>query len=374
MPSPIWAMPRVGFWPRLLRRHGVGVSEVMGLRENKNGKSGIVMVRSRGFNQHGNDCRICALGDGRKRDPSAPAPEPVMPQLADAVAPADLVPPPEGIGTLDSAQSGSDKYFDDYETGMFIDHHDGMTLEDSEHMLATRLYQNTARVHFDGLAQQETRFGKRLIYGGHIISHARAMSFNGLENAVCVAGLNAGTHAAPAFAGDTIYAGTRIVDKAAIAGVEGVGAMRLRHFVTKNKPVGDITELVSKQKPRPNRMLLLVWTAGCGWRAANASACRGGMIGSFDCISYNKCAKNLTALRRVYVRKSPSRPLCRISDLSLDADHDAVDPASGHRCSPLCGVGIIGLVANGHCQRVGGLRAGARYFGLLDRAFGFVRV
>ncbi|MEC7512304.1 MAG: hypothetical protein VX859_03120, partial [Pseudomonadota bacterium] len=244
------------------------VSEVMGLRENSNGKSGIVMVRSRGFNQHGEMIvEYVRWVMVNKRDPSAPAPNPVMPQPADAVAPADLVPPPKDIGTLDCAQSGNDKYFDDYETGMFIDHLDGVTLEDSEHMLATRLYQNTARVHFDGLAQQETRFGKRLIYGGHIISHARAMSFNGLENAVCVAGLNAGTHAAPAFAGDTIYAGTRIVDKAAIAGVEGVGAMRLRHFVTKNKPVGDITELVSKQETetKPDDLLLdldcWVWMA-----------------------------------------------------------------------------------------------------------------
>ena len=239
------------------------VSEVIGLRENSNAKSGIVMVRSRGFNQHQDMIveyvRWVMIN---KRDPSVPAPDPVMPQLAPVVAPADLVPPPsdlvEGTGMLDSAQSGSDKYFDDYETGMFIDHHDGVTLEDSEHMLATRAYQNTARVHFDGLAQQETRFGKRLIYGGHIISHARAMSFNGLENAVCVAGLNAGTHAAPAFAGDTIYAGTRITDKATLAGVERFGALRLRHFVMKNKPVGDIAELVSNQETetRPDDLLL----------------------------------------------------------------------------------------------------------------------
>lgn len=224
-------------------------SEVMGLRENSSGKSGIVMVRSRGFNQHQEMIvEYVRWVMVNKRDPSASVSDSSMPQTAAALAPADLVPPPGGISKLDSWQSGSDKYFDDYETGLFIDHHDGVTLEESEHMLATRAYQNTARVHFDGLAQQETRFGKRLIYGGHIISHARAMSFNGLENAVCVAGLNAGTHVAPAFAGDTIYAGTRIMDKAVIASVESVGALRLRHFVTKNKPVGDISELISNRE------------------------------------------------------------------------------------------------------------------------------
>lgn len=245
------------------------VSEVMGLRENSNGKSGIVMVRTRGLNQnHVPIVEYVRWVMVNKRDPSAPAPDPVMPHLADAVAPGDLVPPPENIAALDHTQSGSDRFFDDYAIDSFIDHSDGVTLEDSEHMLATRAYQNTARVHFDGLAQQNTRFGKRLIYGGHIISHARAMSFNGLENALSVAGLNAGTHAAPAFAGDTIYAGTRIVDKAVIAGVAGVGALRIRHFVTKNKPVGDIAARLADADSgsgRPEELLLdldcWVWMA-----------------------------------------------------------------------------------------------------------------
>ena len=41
------------------------VSEVIGLKENSNKKTGIVYVRSRGFNQNGDDrARLCALGDG----------------------------------------------------------------------------------------------------------------------------------------------------------------------------------------------------------------------------------------------------------------------------------------------------------------------
>jgi len=52
-----------------------------------------------------------------------------------------------------------------------------------------------------------------LVYGGHIISLARALSFNGLENALRILAWNAGTHANPTFAGDTLYAQTRVLEK-----------------------------------------------------------------------------------------------------------------------------------------------------------------
>ena len=81
-------------------------------------------------------------------------------------------------------------------------------------------------MHFDALAQQQSRFGQRLIYGGHIISHAHAMSFNGLENMVALAGLNGGNHAGPVFAGDTLYGWSQVLDKAELAGRDDVGALR----------------------------------------------------------------------------------------------------------------------------------------------------
>ena len=45
------------------------------------------------------------------------------------------------------------------------------TIEEAEHMMATRLWQNTAKVHFDATHRED---GKRLIYGGHVISAWRA--------------------------------------------------------------------------------------------------------------------------------------------------------------------------------------------------------
>src|SRR5690606_38905358 len=69
--------------------------------------------------------------------------------------------------------------------------------------------------------------GKRLIYGGHVISLARALSFNGLANAQMIVALNAGAHANPCFAGDTVRAWSEVLDKAETS-APGVGAIRLR--------------------------------------------------------------------------------------------------------------------------------------------------
>ena len=106
---------------------------------------------------------------------------------------------------------------------------DGMTIEESEHMMATRLYQNTARVHFNQHAEKEGRFGRRIVYGGHVISLARSLSFNGLANAIRVAAINGGRHVAPTFAGDTVYAwigGARQVRR---AGAERPGGIAAAH-------------------------------------------------------------------------------------------------------------------------------------------------
>ena len=119
---------------------------------------------------------------------------------------------------------------------------DGNTIEEAEHQIATRLYQNTARPHFNQHAARDTRFGKRLIYGGHIISLARALSFNGLGNAFKVAAINGGAHVAPTFAGDTVFAWTEVIDKMEIPGRTDIGALRLRTVAAKDRPCADFPD------------------------------------------------------------------------------------------------------------------------------------
>jgi len=208
-------------------------SEVIGLKENSNGKTGVVYVRSTATDQDG----AVALEWARwvmvhKRDHAAPAPDPVVPELAKVVPVEDLV-IPKGLDftDYDFAAAGEPHRFDDYEVGERIDHVDGVTLSEAEHMMATRLWQNTAKVHFNVEARPD---GNRLIYGGHVISMARALSFNGLANAQLIAAINGGSHTAPAFAGDTVYAWSEVLDKAETS-APGVGALRLRLVATKGR-------------------------------------------------------------------------------------------------------------------------------------------
>lgn len=214
-------------------------SQVIGLRQNSNGKTGVVWVHSTGCNQSGVpviDYKRWVMV--RKRDLGSDAPDPVIPDLARAVLAEDLVLPRDlDFSSYDPLLAGSPHRWGDYEIGEKIDHVDGMRLEEAEHMMATRLWQNTAKVHFDPAA----RGGEpRLIYGGHIISLARALSFNGLANAQMIVAINGGSHTAPCFAGDTIYAWSEVLDKAETARSD-IGALRLRLVAMKNQPAGDMT-------------------------------------------------------------------------------------------------------------------------------------
>ena len=206
-------------------------STVIGLKENSNGASGNVYVRTQGINQRGETVldyvRWVMV---RKNRLDAPAPDPVVPDLQKVVPAADLVfPAGLDFSNYDFTLAGEPHRWGDYAVGEKIDHVDGVTVEEAEHMIATRLWQNTAKVHFDATFRED---GKRLIYGGHVISMARALSFNGLANAQMIVALNAGAHANPCFSGTTIKAWSEVLDRAETA-APGVGAIRLRLVAVK---------------------------------------------------------------------------------------------------------------------------------------------
>jgi 2-methylfumaryl-CoA hydratase len=218
------------------------LSEVIGLKENSSRKTGIVYVRTTGYKQDGTPVlEYVRWVMVRKRDESAPAPGDHVPRLPTAVEPNVLSEacPPLDIAAYDFALAGSPYRFGDYAVGEKIDHVDGYTVEEAEHQIATRLYQNTARIHFDQFSAKQGRFGRRLIYGGHVISLARSLTFNGLANAFHVAAINGGRHVAPLFAGGTVFAWSEVLAKAELPGRNDVGALRLRTVATNDKPCGD---------------------------------------------------------------------------------------------------------------------------------------
>jgi 2-methylfumaryl-CoA hydratase len=219
-------------------------SEVIGLRENSSRQTGTVYVRSRGTNQRGEtvlDYRRWVMV--RKRDAASPAPPPSVPALPDAVAAAEIeIAPTLHLDRYDDELAGSTARWGDYRPGEKIDHVDGMTIEEAEHAMATRLYQNTARVHFNQHTEKTGRFGRRLIYGGHVISLARALGFNGLANAFRIVALNGGRHVAPCFAGDTVYAWSEVLAREEAPGRSDLGLLRLRTVATKDRPCADFPD------------------------------------------------------------------------------------------------------------------------------------
>lgn len=220
-------------------------SAVIGLRENTNRKTGIVYVRSTCYDK--NDSAVLRWVRWvmvQKRSPDAQVRESFVPDLASAVTRHQLMGHAR-LGSEDVLEKWCEAtackdLWDAYLPGERIDHPDGMTVEEADHMSATRLYQNNAKPHFDALAMAGSRLGKRLVYGGHVISVCRALAYDGLENVLGVLAINGGTHVAPVVAGDTLYAYSEVIERSKFPGRRDVGAVRLRLVGLKNRAPGEV--------------------------------------------------------------------------------------------------------------------------------------
>lgn len=230
-------------------------SDVIGLKLTSSGRSGIVYVHSRADNQHGHcvlewkrwvlvHCRN-APGDAAAELPTPPA---QVPTLAPSLPSASLK-LPNGLRAVDNLAriSGNARRAGDYRHGDVIDHGSGMLIGESDHMLATRLYQNNARVHFDAAYMMRQAGGLPLVYGGHVMSMVRALSYNGLENAFWLLGFNGGSHAHPSHAGDTIYAASVTLEQQRLSA--DFSALRIVSFGLKSEPddclLGELPALAS---------------------------------------------------------------------------------------------------------------------------------
>lgn len=237
-------------------------SQVIGLKQNSNGKSGVVWVRSTAINQHSEPVlswvRWVMV---HKNNLEVPAPTTTIPTLPSYVAPENLnIPNFFSAKNFDISATGGQYFWEDYQAGERINHAAGMTINHADHSLATRLYQNNARLHFDDFAMQTSSFGQRLVYGGVVISLCRALSYEGLENAIAILAINAGNHANPSFAGDTIYTMTEVVDTWELPNRTDIGALRLRMLGFKNQLPSNLTEIKTNDKYHENVVLDLDYT------------------------------------------------------------------------------------------------------------------
>ena len=238
-------------------------STVVGLKQNSDGKSGIVYVQCEALNQdHQVVISWIRWVMVRKSNLDTPAPETVIPELSKVVDAKHLnIPSNVEYDGFDTSITGSSFVWDDYEIGEVINHPSGMTVDESDHTLATKLYQNPARLHFDA---SKSTYGKRLVFGGHVMSVCRALSYEGLENALSIAAINGGAHCNPTFGGDTLYAHSEVLDRWEIPGRTDVGALRLRLIGVKEKPLRFLSDAAStingKQSYNPNVVLDLDYT------------------------------------------------------------------------------------------------------------------
>jgi 2-methylfumaryl-CoA hydratase len=210
------------------------VTEIIGLKENSNGKSGVVYVRSIGYNQDGleilNLIRWVMIHKRNKGEmsgindiPAFAKTTPIQKELSVPVA-----------RNIDTSATGGEYFWEDYEVGERLNHIEGITIDNSDHTLATKLYQNNAKVHFNDHMMQSTPMKQRLMYGGHVISIARSISFNGLQNAQWIYAINSGAHSNPTYAGDTIYAYSEVLEKIELENRDDIALLRLRTIALKN--------------------------------------------------------------------------------------------------------------------------------------------
>ena len=227
-------------------------STVIGLKENSNKTNGIVYVHSIVYNQNDDD----VLSWKRwvmvpKNNSDAVITEIFIPDLPKSVSLDDIsIPSTLDVSNFDISSTGSSRFWGDYNVDETIDHNHGLTVDETAHTMATHLYQNNARLHFDAHLMKDTAFKKRLIYGGHIISLCNAINFQGIENALNIVAINTGVHSNPTFSGDTIYAKTIIQAKNEIKGRGDIGLLRLRLVGIKNQEPSSLRSIMQENSPK----------------------------------------------------------------------------------------------------------------------------
>jgi len=213
-------------------------TKIIGLKENSNGRSGIVYVHSTGCDQNGQ--LILSLKRWvmvRKRSSETTGINKV-PEMLEVLPTNQSIHLPQ-IEGIDTTLSGSEYFWEDYQVGERLDHPEGITIDSTEHTMATNLYQNNAKVHFNHHMMQQGPMQQRLVYGGHVISLCRSIAFNGLGNAMWLYAINSGAHANPVFAGDTIYCYT-MVKEVIEHERRDIGLLRLQSIGLKNQPPTDV--------------------------------------------------------------------------------------------------------------------------------------
>lgn len=205
-------------------------SEVLAVKENSNGKTGIVAVRTTGFDQSGDEIlQYTRWVMVNKQDHASTINGfGEIPKGDSVVAPEDITVAiglkPESYSTV---LSGSPFIWEDLEAGQIIEGDQATRIQPSQHQDFTRLFDNVAKVHFAG---------PEIVYGGFAISLARSLTARTLGNAFQIVAINGGQHINPLSAGNLFEARAEIVETREVEGNDTVGLVRLRFQAARDLP------------------------------------------------------------------------------------------------------------------------------------------
>lgn len=152
--------------------------------------------------------------------------------------------------------ANADTYFEDFEPGTRIEHSRGRTMT-SEHIHLTAVLDNTSQVHCNqfmiDVDPKQYVGGELIIFGGIPFVLCLGLSCPNVgDHALGDLVYQTGRHTAPLFAGDTVFAATEILDKAAHPERDDVGIVSTRLFGYKHVRAKD------GEEPDPN--------APAGWK------------------------------------------------------------------------------------------------------------
>jgi 2-methylfumaryl-CoA hydratase len=197
------------------------LTKVLKRQEKGEGKPGIVTIRTIASNQNDElvlqyDRKIMVAPAGPNIKTSETAtisgqPFPDVKNVADIVLQI-----PKAPGELPKDLTGTRTYFEDFAVGDVIVHANGRTMT-QEHIPWTYRVMNTHPLHYDRLystGRSGPMSGEPIIYGGLVFAWLAGLASRDVsENAIWDLGYTEGYHTQPAYAGETVYAITRILSK-----------------------------------------------------------------------------------------------------------------------------------------------------------------
>ena len=105
------------------------------------------------------------------------------------------------------------RYLEDFSPGQVFKHWPGRTITEFDNTWFTLMTMNTNPLHFDAAYAAKSQHGRCLVNGLLVLSTVVGMSVKDVsESAIANLEYESARHTGPTFAGDTLYAESRVLD------------------------------------------------------------------------------------------------------------------------------------------------------------------